>query len=88
MPEGKIREQSNNMSLRKRPHQAKDSKAKGGSHVPQLEQNSGCMRVPHYNTGVVGSGGQQGPVRRELAGHHVIMMALQLSDQSVLIHVP
>ncbi len=46
------------------------------------------MRVPHDDTGVVGGCGQQGPVRRELAGHHVVMMALQLTDQSVLIHVP
>lgn len=89
MPEGKIRDELNNMSLREKSHRARRGKGGGKtSHVPQLEQNGGCMRVPDDDTGVVGSCGQQGPVWRELAGHHVIMMALQLTDQSILIHVP
>ena len=46
------------------------------------------MRVPDDDTGVVGGGGEQGSVGRELTGHHVVMVTLQLPDQGIFIHIP
>lgn len=57
-------------------------------HLPQLQQYSGRVRIPHYDASVIGGCGQQGSVRRELAGHHIIMVAFHFTNQSVLIHVP
>lgn len=60
----------------------------GGETLPQLQHGGAQVRVPHDDAGVVRGCGQQGPVGRELAGHHVVMVTLQLADQRVLIHVP
>lgn len=46
------------------------------------------MGVPDDDPGVVGGGGEQGSVGRELTGHYVVMVTLQLPDQGIFIHIP
>lgn len=72
-------------------HQTNRPGALGGAAccvLPQLQQDAALLVVPHDHPGIVGGRGQQRPVWRELAGHHVVVVALQLADQRVLVHVP
>lgn len=56
--------------------------------VPELQQHRAFVVIPKDDPGVVRGRGQQRPVWRELARHHIVVVALQLADQRVLIHVP
>lgn len=56
--------------------------------VPQRPQLLPGVGVPHDDTGVIRSGDEERRVRREVAGDHAALVALQPPDEGVGPHAP